>query len=242
MTRTHARFVGFAATLAALAMTPACSTETPPTAPGTVTVTTTVAAPTGTAPTGAAPTVTQTVTPTAEPTAQPAGNCAVSPQNWPVPHDEPYGFVPKEYRLSVAMSGIASGTVTPGAPPTDVEVTLCNDTPVDYASVGIGLVLDNCSCAPVPGIAKGTVERYDAAAGTWVPVQNPAAGVGMDHLGQFADLGAFPKGRAVTLRYRIALDASMTDGEGGISATAVTADGSLIQIGDARLPFAVTTG
>jgi hypothetical protein len=45
----------------------------------------------------------------------------------------------------------------------------------------------------------------------------------------------------VTLRYRIALDASMADGEGGLSATAVTADGSLIQIGDARLPFTVTT-
>jgi hypothetical protein len=239
MTRTHARFVGFAATLAALAMTPACSTDRPPMAPGTVTVTTTVAAPTSTAPD---PTATATpAAPTAAPTAQPAGDCAVSPENWPVPHDEPYGFVPEEYRLSVAMSGIASGTVTPGAPPTEVEVTLCNDTPVDYPSVGVGLVLDNCSCAPVPGIAKGTVERYDAAAGSWVPVQNPAAGLGMDHLGQFADLGGFPKGRAVTLRYRVALDAAMTDGEGGISATAVTADGSLIQIGDARLPFTVTT-
>jgi hypothetical protein len=238
MTHTHARFVGFAAALAALAMTPACSTDTPPTAPGTVTVTTTVAAPTSSAPD---PTV--TVTPTAAPTAAPTvqqSDCAVSPQNWPVPHDEPYGFVPEEYRLSVAMSGIASGTLTPGAAPAEVEVTLCNDTPVDYPSVGVGLVLDNCSCAPVPGIAKGTVERYDAAAGSWIPVQNPAAGLGMDHLGQFTDLGGFPKGRAVTLRYRVALDAAMADGEGGISATAVTADGSLIQIGDARLPFTVT--
>ena len=29
-------------------------------------------------------------------------------------------------------------------------------------------------------------------------VQNPAAGLGMDHLGRFFDVGAFPKGNAVT--------------------------------------------
>ena len=38
------------------------------------------------------------------------------------------------------------------------------------------------------------------------------------------------------------IDASMGDGDGGVSATVVTADGPLNQLGTARLPFAVVAG
>ena len=61
----------------------------------------------------------------------------------------------------------------------------------------------------------------------------------MDYLGGFTDVQELPKGKAVTLRYRVALDASMTDGKGGVQATAVMPD-PLVQIGKADLPFTVS--
>jgi hypothetical protein len=54
----------------------------------------------------------------------------------------------------------------------------------------------------------------------------------MDYLGGFTDVQELPKGKAVTLRYRIALDAWMTEGKGGVEATAVMPD-PLVQIGKA---------
>jgi hypothetical protein len=46
----------------------------------------------------------------------------------------------------------------------------------------------------------------------------------------------------LTLHYRLALDPSMINGEGGVAAYAMNADGSLNQLGTARLPFNVRTG
>jgi len=54
----------------------------------------------------------------------------------------------------------------------------------------------------------------------------------MDYLGGFTDVQELPKGKAVTLRYRIALDAWMTEGKGRAEATAVMPD-PLVQIGKA---------
>ena len=76
-------------------------------------------------------------------------------------------------------------------------------------------------------IPTGTVERFD-----------PAEGGGMDYLGTYSNVQALPNGKALTLRYRIALDAAMNAGEGGLSATAVTPE-PLVQLGRADLPFAV---
>ncbi len=61
-------------------------------------------------------------------------------------------------------------------------------------------------------------------------------------MGAYENVQEFPKGTAVTLRYRLALDASMTNGEGGVAAYPMNADGSLNQLGTARLPFNVRTG
>ena len=119
-------------------------------------------------------------------------------------------------------------------------MTLCNDSPVDYPKVGVVLVLTRCSCAITPiGLPEGTAERFDPATGRWMKMEHPVIGTGMDYLGGFDDVQELPKGKAVTLQYRVALDASMTDGKGGVEATAVVPD-PLVQIGKADLPFTVS--
>jgi hypothetical protein len=60
----------------------------------------------------------------------------------------------------------------------------------------------------------------------------------MDYLGGFTDEQPLPKGKTVTLRYRIALDASMTAGKGSVETTVVVPD-PLVEIGKADLPFTV---
>jgi hypothetical protein len=156
-----------------------------------------------------------------------------------VPTAEKYDPVPADARISVALNGIPSGTVKPGGPPTEVEVTLCNNSPVDYPEVGVVLALTRCSCATSPmGLPQGTAERFDPVAGSWIKLDHPVMGTGMDYLGGFTNVQELPKGKALTLRYRIALDASVTDGKGGVDATVVIPD-PLVQIGKADLPFTV---
>jgi hypothetical protein len=172
---------------------------------------------------------------------QPAG-CKVNPSSAPMPTAEKYEPVPEVGRISVALSGITSGEVKPGDPPTEVDVAMCNDSPVDYPQVGMVLVLQHCSCAPYPsGMPRGTVERFDQATGGWVKVDYPVEGTGMDYIGTYSNVQALPKGKSVTLRYRVALDASMTAGKGGVEAVAVTPN-SVVQIGKADLPFTVVKG
>ena len=79
-----------------------------------------------------------------------------------MPTAEQFEPVPADARISVTMTGIPSGTVKPGAPATEVDVTLCNDSPVDYHKVGVVVVLTRCSCAITPiGLPEGTGERFD---------------------------------------------------------------------------------
>jgi DNA-binding beta-propeller fold protein YncE len=205
-------------------------------------ITTTVAATIGvaacsTSTPGAGPSTTA-----GKPAAGEGGGCHVNPATAPMPTVEPYEPVPAAERVSVALSGITSGIVTPGGAPTEVDVTLCNDSTVDYPKMGLVVVLQRCTCAPGLGITKGTVERFDPATNSWTKMEHPAMGTGMDYVGAYPDVVALPKGKALTYRYRIAVDASATDGKGGVSATAVDADGKPIQIGKADLPFTVSTG
>ena len=58
-----------------------------------------------------------------------ATSCAVNPSSAPVPTAEKYDPVSPDARISVSLSGIPSGTIKPGDPPTEVEVTLCNNSP-----------------------------------------------------------------------------------------------------------------
>jgi sugar lactone lactonase YvrE len=168
-----------------------------------------------------------------------AGGCKVNPSSAPVPIGEKYEPAPEVGRISVALSGITSGEVQPGDPPTEVDVAVCNDSPVDYPQAGVVLVLRHCSCATYPsGMPRGTVERFDQATGGWVKVDYPVEGTGMDYIGTYSNVQALPKGKSVTLRYRVALDASMTAGKGGVEAVVVTPN-SLMQIGKADLPFTV---
>jgi DNA-binding beta-propeller fold protein YncE len=170
-------------------------------------------------------------------TAAQASDCAVNPSSAPMPTAEEYRPVPADARISVALNGIPSGTVKPGDPPTEVDVTLCNNSPVDYPKVGVVLVLTQCSCATYPsGLPIGTGERFDAATNSWVKLHHPVITTGADYLGAFTDVLPLPKGKTVTLRYRVALDASMLDGKGAVQATAVVPD-PLVLIGRAELPF-----
>jgi hypothetical protein len=154
------------ATLAALT---ACSTSTPNAGPTTAT-----SAP---APTNSS-----------APAAGQAGSCEANPSSAPVPTAEPYRPVPAAARISVALSGIPLGTLKPGDPPAEVEVTLCNDSPVDYAKVGVVLALERCSCATSPiGLPEGTADRFDSATNNWIKLDDPVIGTGMDYLGGFTD-------------------------------------------------------
>ncbi len=208
------------ATIAATISIAACSTTTP------------------------GPTTTATSKPAATspstPAAGQATSCAVNPSSAPVPTAEKFDPVSPDARISVALSGIPSGTIKPGDPPTDVEVTLCNNSPVDYPKVGVVFVLTHCSCAIYPsGLPQGTADRFDPATGSWIKLDHPVMGTGMDYLGGFTNVQELPKGKTVSLKYRVALDASMTDGEGGVQATVVLPD-DLVQIGKADLPFTVS--
>ncbi len=64
------------------------------------------------------------------------------------------------------------------------------------------------------GLPDGTAERFDPATASWTKLQHPVIGTGMDYLGGFTDVQELPKGKAVTLQSRIALDAWMTEGNG----------------------------
>lgn len=205
-----------AATIAATISLAACSTSTNEAAP-----TTTAASPSA-------------------PATSLATGCEVNPASAPLPTTaERYDAAPADARISVALNAIQSGTIKPGEP-TEVEVTLCNNSPVDYPKVGVVVVLTQCTCATSPiGLPKGTADRFDPATGTWIPVRHPVTTTGADYLGAVSDELDLPKGKTVTLRYRVALDPSMTDGNGGVEATIVMPD-SLVQIGKAHLPFTVS--
>jgi serine/threonine protein kinase, bacterial len=208
------------ATIAATISIAACSSSTP----------------------NAGPTTTAASKPAASsgPAAGQATSCAVNPSSAPVPTAEKFDPVSPDARISVALSGIPSGTIKPGDPPTEVEVTLCNNSPVDYPKVGVVFVLTQCSCAIYQsGLPQGTADRFDPATGRWIPLGHPVITTGADYLGGFSDVQELPKGKQVTLKYRVALDASMTDGKGGLEATVVVPN-DLVQIGKANLPFTVS--
>lgn len=216
----------------------ACSTDSSGPA-ATTTVTATVSAPASTPATASPTAAPATSTPASSSTPVPASDCQVNPSTAPVPSVDPYGSVPEADRISVTLDGVSSGTVTAGGAPTEVGVKLCNNSPVDYPNVGVVFVLSHCSCAPNPvSIPSGTVERFDETSGSWVALDHAVAGTGMDFLNGYTNVRALPKGTSVTLRYRIALDASMTTGDGGVEVVAVTPD-PLNQIGNADLSFAV---
>lgn len=190
----------------------------------------------------AGPTTTAVSKPAATSSSAPAAGqrCAVNPSSAPVPAAEKYHPVSPDARIAVSLSGIPSGIVKPGDPPAEVEVTLCNNSPVDYPKVGVVFVLTQCSCAIYPsGLPQGTADRFDPATGHWIPLRHPVITTGADYLGGFSDVQELPKGKQVTFKYRVALDAAMTDGKGAVQATVVVPD-DLVQIGKADLPFTVS--
>ncbi|WP_167857890.1 NHL repeat-containing protein [Mycobacterium sp. DL99] len=194
---------------------------------------------TGTGPT--TPTLGTAVVTAPAPTAQ-ARACEVNPESAPIPSAETLEPVPPIGRISVALKGLPTATIVPGAAPTEVEVDLCNNSAVDYPEVGVVVVLERCSCATSPnGIPAGTIERFDPATDTWIALEHPGITTGMDYLALFTNVRALPKGADLTLKYRVALDKSMTAGKGGVQAVAVTPK-PLVQLGRADLPFTVVTG
>jgi hypothetical protein len=209
----------------------ACTPSTPNAAPSTPapTVLTTTAS-------SAAPA--KTTSPTATQAADTTSTgCKVNPANAPVPTADPYEWVPKADTVQVSMTDIPSHTVQVTGAPVEVDVTVCNNSPVAYPQVGFVFALDHCGCANNPQhMADGTVQTYNH--GQWVTVPNSRTGTGMDYLGSYANQQPLPKGQAVTLRYRFSYAHSMASGQGGVIGAVVTPDGPHV-LGDAELSFTV---
>jgi hypothetical protein len=229
------RILVAAVTLAAVVGLPACSSKSDSPAASSSTVTVTAAPSSSTAaPAPAGPT---TSTPTS--TTVDGVACELNPAEQPAPTAPDYQWVPEADRVSVKVAGLPTGTIKPGDAPQVIDVTVCNNSPVSYAGVGFVVVLDHCSCAPGPNsIAAGSVEYFERATGSWKPVRTPSAGLGMDYLSGMNNVQSLPKGLVVKQRFRIALDPSMTAGDGGVTATVVSTN-PLNQIGSANLPFTV---
>ncbi|MFI6098097.1 hypothetical protein ACIA8G_21265 [Lentzea sp. NPDC051213] len=139
--------------------------------------------------------------------------------------------------IQIDIAG-APSVVTPGKP-VEVEVTLCNNTPVAYPEVGVVFGISRCTCAPGPlHMSRGTAQWFDTASGTWVDLKQPAVGTGMDYVSTFTNQQPLPKGKSLKVRYRFTLDRSMGAGEGGILAAAVVPAG-LSLLGQEKVPFEV---
>jgi sugar lactone lactonase YvrE len=206
------------ATVAAIIALGACSTSPPATT------------------TASKPAATGSSAPAGAPNANPGSGCQVNPATAPMPTADPYEPVPEAGRISVTLSGIPSGTVKPGSAPTEVDVTLCNNSQVSYPKVGLVLVLTGSQ-------TRGTVESFDPATGGWTQLEHPVEGpMDMEFFNHWTNVQELPKGKAVTLRYRITLDASMTDGKDGVQAIAVLPEKPPTLLGKADLPFTVSTG
>ncbi|WP_211766041.1 hypothetical protein [Kutzneria sp. CA-103260] len=184
-----------------------------------------------------APTTTSgTPAPKATPAADTSGGCKVNPANAAVPTADPYEWVPKADQVQVSMSP-APGSVRVGGAPVEVDVTVCNNSPVAYPNIGFVFALDHCSCAPNPlKMAKGTVQT--SVHGQWVDVPNALVGGGMDYLHVYTGQQPLPKGKVVTERFRFTYDQSMTSGNGGVIGAVVTPDGPHV-LGQTTISYTV---
>lgn len=193
--------------------------------------------------TAAAPTTTAAAKPAATPIAKPPAEaaCPTSPESAPVPVVEAYREVPAASQVSIKVNGLApNSTVVAGAKPVEFSVTVCNSSPVAYPKVGLVAALSKCTCAADSPLAlpEGTMERFDEATKAWQALPHPVMGTGADYLGTGSDLGALPKGKAVTMRFRTSLAATMKAGTGGITIAAAGEPGPY-KIGKFEVPFTV---
>jgi hypothetical protein len=219
--------------LALAACSPPVATPPPPV------VTTTAASAAAPTTTTTSPAPTTTTTATATPVASDNG-CKVNPATAPVPTADPYGSVPAADQVQVSLSGVPSGVVKVDGSPVEVDMTVCNNSPVSYPNVGFVFVLDHCSCVAGPSpFPRGVVQRFDPATLKYVDVPVSYAGGGMDFLGTSTAQQPLPKGKSVTLRYRFVYDMATISGKGAVRADVVTPDGPH-DIGGARLSFTVS--
>jgi hypothetical protein len=193
-----------------------------------------------------APTVSSTSSSSAAPTSAAVqeekpvvvqSNCAVNPADVPVPPADPYTTLPAKYGVQMKITGVPD--VVKVGKPVEAEVTLCNNSPVAYPEVGVVFMMDRCGCAQGPlHLSRGTVQRFDAAGGSWVDLEHSSVGTGMDYLSAFSNQQPLPKGKSVTVRYRFTFDRNTGEGEGGVIAAVVTTDGPM-KISETRAGFAV---
>lgn len=214
----------------------ACS-STPDAAP-----ITTPAVPTSTtsaAPTTTTTSTTATTTAVAKPVTAPISSCQASATSAPLPKVDELGSVPKGDELSVRIGGLAANsTLVAGGKFAEFTVTLCNSSPVDYPSIAPAVLAERCTCTTSPiGTPDGTLQQFDPASGTWRNSEHFSIGTGMDYLMVSGGV-PMPRGKEITLRYRMAFAKGMTVGTGGITATAVVLPNH-VQAGNAKLPLKV---
>jgi hypothetical protein len=210
--------------IAALA---ACSPSA--TTPAAAPTTTTPSVLTTTAPSAPAPT---SATPVAD------NGCKVNPATAAMPTAEPHQPVPKADQVQVSIGSVPATVRVAGAP-VEIDVTVCNNSPVAYPQAAFVFALDRGTSAPGElHIPDGTVQRYDN--GQWVTQQFPHVSNDVGYLGHFFDAQPLPKGKAVTIRYRITYAANNGDGTGSVIAAVVTpkADAPLV-LGTAKASYTV---
>lgn len=220
--------------VALAACTPSTPTAAPSTSASTAPATTVL---TTTASSAPAPVKSNSpnVTPANDTTTTPS--CKVNPANAPASAGDAYEWVPKADMVQVSLTDISSHTVQVLGGPVEVDLTVCNNSPVAYPQVGFVFALNHCSCANNPTrMASGTVQTYQRD--QWVDVPNAHIGGGMDYLGVFTNQQPLPKGKAVTVRYRFSYDQSMGDGNGGVTGAVVTPNGPHV-LGQTELSFTV---
>jgi hypothetical protein len=130
-------------------------------------------------------------------------------------------------------------TVRIASAPVEIDVTVCNNSPVAYPQAAFVFALDRGTSAPEEmHIPDGTVQRYDN--GQWVTQQFPHVSNDVGYLGNFFDAQPLPKGKAVTIRYRITYAANNVNGTGNVIAAVVTpkADAPLV-LGTGKASFTV---
>jgi len=157
--------------------------------------------------------------------------------------------------LTTTISAVGGTSLTPEGPAVQfVEFTvgLTNNLASTVSGIAPVVSLSHCTCVtgPVPVMPAGTLELWDAAAGTWKSVVYDREGSGMDFIISTPvpafDLAA---GQSVSFKFRMALSAdqpvSVHNGSGRVNVTIIHPANPGTEIGDmpaAQLPVTVTVG
>ena len=157
--------------------------------------------------------------------------------------------------LTTTITAVGGTSLTPGGPAVEfVEftVSVTNNLASTVSAIAPVVSMSHCTCvtSPQPMMPPGTLQLWDAAAGTWKSVFYDREGGGMDYITRTPvpafDLAA---GQSVSFKFRVALSADppvpVHNGSGTVNVTIVHPANPGTAIGGlpaAQLPVTVTVG